>query len=197
MNTYENKYWNNNEYVAGVDEVGRGCIAGPLVVCSVVLPINYYNDIINDSKALSEKKRLILFDEIINTAISIDLEIVNEKTIDDENIYQATKNAMERLVSRSKAEYSLIDAMPLSTDKETISIIKGDTVSISIAAASIIAKVVRDQIMDNLDLVHPEYLFKNNKGYPTKVHKESLLKYGILSFHRKSYRPVYELLEKQ
>lgn len=197
MNTYENKYWLNNEYVAGVDEVGRGCIAGPLVVCSVILPLNYSNDLINDSKVLSEKKRLILFDEIIDKAISIDLEVVNEKTIDDENIYQATKNAMQRLVERSQAKYSLIDAMPLNVSKESISIIKGDAVSISIAAASIIAKVVRDEIMDNLDKIYPEYLFKNNKGYPTKAHKESLVKYGVLNFHRKSYKPVYELLEKK
>lgn len=194
MTSFETKYWDHNEYVSGIDEVGRGCIAGPLVVCSVILPIGFQNTLITDSKALSEKKREELFVVILKEAISIDVEVVNEVTIDEENIYQATKNAMERLIERSKASHYLIDAMPVETNKSHDSIIKGDQKSISIAAASIVAKVIRDDIMVILDETYPAYGFKNHKGYPTKKHKECLLQEGITSFHRKSYAPVKELL---
>lgn len=194
MNSYELPAWNKKHLVAGIDEVGRGCIAGPLVICSVILPLHYENTLITDSKALSEKKRELLFEVILEDALHIDLEVINEVTIDEENIYQATKRGMERLINRSRADYYLIDAMPLDTQKESQSIIKGDLKSISIAAASIVAKVVRDEIMVILDETYPLYGFKDHKGYPTKKHKESLLTCGITTFHRKSYNPVKELL---
>ncbi len=194
MNTYEKPYWKDDKLVSGIDEVGRGCIAGPLVVCSVVLPLNFNNDLINDSKTLSEKKRRLLFSLIVDEAVDIDLEVINEITIDEENIYQATKLAMEALIERSKASHFLVDAMPVSVSKSSESIIKGDAKSISIAAASIVAKVVRDDIMIFLDDAYPDYGFKNNKGYPTKQHKERLIKKGITHFHRKSYAPVKDLL---
>lgn len=194
MNKYELNYWINNHLVAGIDEVGRGPMAGPLVVALVILPINYNNQNINDSKVLSDKKRRLIFEQLLEDALYIDLEIVNEVSIDSLNIYQATKLAMEALVARTQADYYLVDAMPINSNKATKSLIKGDRLSVSIAAASIIAKVVRDDIMLHLDKAYPNYGFKNHKGYPTKLHKEMLIKYGALDFHRKSYKPVADTL---
>lgn len=194
MTTYEKVYWIKNQTVAGIDEVGRGCMAGPLVVVGLVLPINYDNPMINDSKTLSAKKREQLYDEIIEVALQIEVEVINEKTIDEVNIYQATKHAMEAITERMDADAILIDAMPISSDKDVQSIIKGDLKSISIAAASIVAKVIRDEIMEYLDVSYPHYGFKNHKGYVTKAHKEAMKMYGITSFHRKSFKPVSEYL---
>lgn len=196
MRDYELKHWALNQKVCGIDEVGRGCIAGPLVVCGLILPKDYDHPVINDSKAISEKKRNELFEEIVNVATSIEIIIINEKTIDEENIYQATKNAMEQIINLNTADHYLVDAMKVDTDASVDSIIKGDTLSISIAAASIVAKVVRDQIMLNLDEVYPNYGFKNHKGYPTKMHKEMLDEYGVLDFHRRSYKPVIEVINR-
>lgn len=196
MRDYELKHWALNQKVCGIDEVGRGCIAGPLVVCGLILPKDYDHPVINDSKAISEKKRNELFEEIVNVATSIEIMIINEKTIDEENIYQATKNAMEQIINLNTADHYLVDAMKVDTDASVDSIIKGDTLSISIAAASIVAKVVRDQIMLNLDEVYPNYGFKNHKGYPTKMHKEMLDEYGVLDFHRRSYKPVIEVINR-
>lgn len=190
MTDYETKYWLSNDIVCGIDEVGRGPIAGPLVVCGVILPIGYNNKLINDSKSLSAKKREQIFQIIIDNALFIEVEVVNEKTVDQENIYQATKKAMEDIANRCAANYCLIDAMKLNSNKATTSIIKGDSKSISIAAASIVAKVIRDQIMVNFDEVYPEYDFINNKGYPTKKHKQSLLDNGYIDIHRKSFNPI-------
>ncbi len=196
MRDYELKHWDLNQKVCGIDEVGRGCIAGPLVVCGLILPKDYDHPVINDSKAISEKKRNELFEEIVNVATSIEIMIINEKTIDEENIYQATKNAMEQIINLNTADHYLVDAMKVDTDASVDSIIKGDTLSISIAAASIVAKVVRDQIMLNLDEVYPNYGFKNHKGYPTKMHKEMLDEFGVLDFHRRSYKPVIEVINR-
>lgn len=196
MRDYELKHWALNQKVCGIDEVGRGCIAGPLVVCGLILPKDYDHPVINDSKAISEKKRNELFEEIVNVATSIEIMIINEKTIDEENIYQATKNAMEQIINLNTADHYLVDAMKVDTDASVDSIIKGDTLCISIAAASIVAKVVRDQIMLNLDEVYPNYGFKNHKGYPTKMHKEMLDEYGVLDFHRRSYKPVIEVINR-
>lgn len=194
MNEYEQVYWKQNQLVCGIDEVGRGCIAGPLVICGVILPINYTNDLINDSKTLSEKKRNLIFERILADALKVELLVVNEVTVDEENIYQATKNAMEQMLDIIDAKHYLLDAMKIDSVKSHDSIIKGDAKSISIAAASIVAKVVRDQIMHNLDEIYPEYGFKNHKGYPTKMHKEKLKEFGVLNFYRKSYKPVMEVL---
>ena len=196
MLSYEQEIWKDKQLVCGIDEVGRGCMAGPLVVCSVILPIGYSNELINDSKSLSAKKRLVMYESILSDAIAIDLEVVNEVTIDDYNIYQATKLAMEALIARSKANYALVDAMPINSNKAVQSIIKGDLKSISIAAASIVAKVVRDEIMEHLDQAYPEYGLKNHKGYATKAHKEAINKYSITNFYRRSYKPVMEVMEK-
>lgn len=196
MTQYEEVYWNLDQYVCGIDEVGRGPIAGPLVVCGVILPFDFNDKRINDSKKLSPKKRAEIFKIIIKNAIAIEVEVVNEKTVDQDNIYQATKMAMERIADRCQADFCLVDAMKLNSIKSCRSLIKGDSKSISIAAASIIAKVIRDDIMINFDDVYPEYDFKNNKGYPTKKHKEALLDHGYIYIHRKSFNPVLTMIEK-
>lgn len=197
MNKYEKEYWDLNLLVCGIDEVGRGPIAGPLVVCGVVLPINFQDERINDSKKLSAKKREELYIDILDAALYVDVEVVNEKTVDAENIYQATKLAMERISNRSKANFILLDAMPINCDKANLSLIKGDSKSVSIAAASIVAKVIRDQIMINFDYIYPQYEFKNNKGYPTKKHKEALENYGYINIHRKSFNPILSMIKEE
>jgi len=191
-NEYENIYWPLNKLILGMDEAGRGPICGPLVVCGVVLPINYENEMIYDSKALSEKKREMLFDIIKNDAISYQIEIIDEETIDSLNIYQAVKKYMEKIASEIECDIVLTDAMKLNS--ECIPIIKGDQKSINIAAASILAKVTRDRIMYEYDKLYPQYGFKNHKGYPTKRHVEAVKEFGILDFYRKTYNPIKKML---
>lgn len=193
-NIYEYEYWNHDKLLIGIDEAGRGPIAGPLVVAGVIFPIWYENDEIYDSKALSEKKREELFEVIKKDALKYQIEIVSEEEIDKKNIYQATKDAMTKIANKLSASVVLTDAMPLEEcQKEVIDIIKGDQKSVTIAAASILAKVTRDHIMYQLDEKYPKYDFKHNKGYPTKKHLEALEIYGATDIHRKSYAPVYKL----
>lgn len=190
---------NNIKLIAGVDEVGRGPLVGPVVAACVVLPEKFFLDGLTDSKKLSEKKREFFFDEIKKQAIGIGIGIISEKIIDEINIYEATKLAMKDAINdcmnNCKIEHVLIDAMPLDLDIPTTSIIKGDLKSITISAASVIAKVTRDRMLDDLDKKYPMYEFKNNKGYPTKKHIEAIEKYGIIAEHRKSYGPVKKYLE--
>lgn len=188
LNEHENKYWPLNKLVMGIDEAGRGPLCGPLVVACCVLPINYQNDLINDSKKISEKKREILYKQIKEDALFYDVKIVSVKEIDELNIYAATKKAMSELALSKEVDLVLTDAMPLD-NKKVIPIIKGDAKSISIAAASIIAKVTRDHIMYELDALYPEYEYKKHKGYPTKRHLELMEKYGIFDIYRMSYKP--------
>ena len=185
-------YGKGINFIAGIDEVGRGPLVGPVVAAAVILPEGFYNKDINDSKKLSEKKRNELYEVIKNNAISIGIGIVSNKRIDEINIYEATKEAMKLAIDNLsvKPEYLLIDAMKLDADIPSISIIKGDAKSESIAAASIIAKVTRDKMMYELDKKYPIYDFANNKGYGTKKHIEAIEKYGIISEHRKSFKPV-------
>ena len=182
--------------IAGVDEVGRGPLVGPVVACAVILPVNYHLEGLNDSKKLSEKKRNLFYDILIKDAISYGIGIIDAKKIDEVNIYEATKLAMKEAISKLsvKPEYVLIDAMKLDLDIPSLSIIKGDAKSESIAAASVIAKVTRDRMMDELDVLHPEYGFKNHKGYPTKKHIEAIKKYGVLDNYRFTYGPVRDLI---
>lgn len=182
--------------IAGVDEVGRGPLVGPVVACAVILPVNYHLEGLNDSKKLSEKKRNLFYDILIKDAISYGIGIIDAKKIDEVNIYEATKLAMKDAISKLsvKPEYVLIDAMKLDLDIPSLSIIKGDAKSESIAAASVIAKVTRDRMMDELDVLHPEYGFKNHKGYPTKKHLEAIKKYGVLDNYRFTYGPVRDLI---
>lgn len=186
-------------FIAGVDEVGRGPLVGPVVAACVVLPEEFNLDGLTDSKKLSEKKRDFFFDEIKKQALGIGVGIIDEKKIDEVNIYEATKLAMKSAIDECKSncniEHILIDAMPLELDIPTTSIIKGDLKSITISAASVIAKVTRDRMLDELDKKFPMYDFKKNKGYPTKKHLEAIEEYGILPEHRRSYGPVKNYIE--
>lgn len=195
MKEYENKLYESGiKLIAGVDEVGRGPLAGPVVAAAVILAPDFFDIRINDSKKLTEKRRNELFSLIEEHAISIGIGVVNEKVIDEINIYEATKIAMKEAINNLSItpEHILIDAMKLDIEIPSTSIIKGDAKSESIAAASIIAKVTRDRMMYELDKIHPEYDFKNNKGYGTKKHINAINNYGIIDEHRKTFSPVSE-----
>ena len=198
MKEYENELYKKNiKLIAGVDEVGRGPLAGPVVCAAVILKEDYENDKINDSKKLTEKKREALYDVIMGEALSVGIGISSEDVIDEINILEATKKAMTEAIKNLdiKPEHVLIDAVKLEDlDIPQTSIIKGDAKSISIAASSIIAKVTRDRMMIELDKKHPEYDFKNNKGYGTKKHIEAIRKYGIIKEHRKTFAPCDEYI---
>ena len=191
---------NGIKYIGGTDEAGRGPLIGPVVAACVVLPLNYQNEIINDSKKLTEKKREELYDVIMNDALSVGIGIVDADVIDEINIYEASKLAMIKAYKEAnknlKIEHLLTDAMELDIDIPFTKIIKGDAKSITIAAASIIAKVTRDRMLLELDSKYPMYGFKNHKGYPTKKHIEAMHEYGLIEGYRKTYGPVKEMLEE-
>lgn len=188
-NKYEKLAYKENKLVMGIDEAGRGPLCGPLVVACCIFPKGYKNDEINDSKKLSDKKRRELFKVICNDALFYSIEIVPPKEIDRLNILEATRSAMQKLSLKHKADYVLTDAVEIK-NKKNIPIIKGDAKSISIAGASILAKVVRDSIMIGLDILYPEYEYRKHKGYPTKRHMELIKKYGVFDIYRFSYKPV-------
>ena len=199
MLEYENNLYKEGvTLIAGVDEVGRGPLIGPVVACACILPVNFYHKDIKDSKKLSEKKREEMYKIIKENAISIGLGIVSEKVIDEVNIYEATKIAMKeaRKNLNITPEHVLIDAMKLELNIPSTSIIKGDDKSESIAAASIIAKVTRDHMLDEMDKEYPMYDLKNNKGYGTKKHIAAIKEYGITKYHRLSYKPVSDYKDK-
>ncbi|MBR2468181.1 MAG: ribonuclease HII [Clostridia bacterium] len=192
MLDYELEYFNNGvKLIAGVDEAGRGPLAGPVCAAAAIMPLNKDKIIeeINDSKKLTEKKREALYDKIISTAIAYKIVLIDEKTIDEINILNATKKGMkEAILGLSvKPELVLLDAVNLDLDIKSESIIKGDAKSYNIAAASILAKVTRDRLMMELDKIYPEYNFKKHKGYGTKEHIENLKKYGKCDIHRDSF----------
>ena len=182
--------------IGGIDEVGRGPLVGPVVAACVILPLNYKLKGLTDSKKLTEKKREEFYEILQKDAISIGVGIIDEKIIDEINIYEATKKAMITAVNNMsiKPEHVLIDAMKLDIEIPSTSIIKGDGKSLSIAAASVIAKVTRDRMLIRLDEKYPMYDFIHNKGYPTKKHLEAIEKHGIIKEHRKSYGPVKDYL---
>lgn len=189
-NTNEKIAWSNNELVMGIDEAGRGPLCGPLAVGACVFPINYQNDLINDSKKLSSKKRDELFEIIKEDALWFAVKLVDPKTIDELNILEATRSAMQELSNEYEVSKVLTDAVKIANEKN-IPIIKGDAKSISIAAASILAKVTRDRIMDEYHKKYPEYELNKHKGYPTKRHIELIEEYGVIKdFYRFSYKPV-------
>ena len=197
---YENELYDKGiKYIGGVDEVGRGPLIGPVVTACVVLPKDFKLEGLTDSKQLSEKKRDKFYEYIKENALACEVGIIGPEIIDEVNIYEATKLAMKQAIDKVnkklKLEHVLIDAMPLELDIPSTSIIKGDAKSITIAAASVIAKVTRDKMMYELDTKYPEYGFKNHKGYPTKKHLEAIKKYGLIEGYRKSYGPVKEIIE--
>lgn len=188
-------------YIGGVDEVGRGPLIGPVVTACVVLPKDFVLEGLNDSKKLTEKKRNIFYDYIKEHALACEVGIIGPEIIDEVNIYEATKLAMleaiNKVKEKIKLEHVLIDAMPLELDIPSTSIIKGDAKSISIAAASVIAKVTRDKMMYELDEIYPQYGYKSHKGYPTKKHIEAINKYGLIEGYRKSYGPVEKIIKEE
>lgn len=197
---YENELYDKNyTLIGGVDEVGRGPLVGPVVAACCVLPKDFKLEGLTDSKKLSEKKRNLFFDYIKEHAVAYGIGIVSPKRIDEINIYQASKEAMIKAITEVQQQISLevvlVDAMPLDLDIPSISIIHGDALSISIAAASVLAKVTRDQMMYELDEKYPMYGFKSHKGYPTKKHIEAIHKYGLIDGYRKTYGPVKKVLE--
>lgn len=198
---YEKKYWNmgfNN--IAGVDEVGRGPLIGPVVTACVVLPHNFKLEGLTDSKKLSEKKRNEFCEYIKQNALAYSIGVVGPEEIDEINIYQASKKAMllaiEDIRKKINVDYVFTDAMPLELDIPSLSIVKGDLKSITISAASVIAKVTRDNMMYELDKKYPQYKFGSHKGYPTKKHIGAINKYGLIEGYRKTYGPVKELIER-
>lgn len=176
--------------VCGVDEAGRGPLAGPVFAAAVVLPENFSVDELDDSKKLSEKKREILYEKIKKQAQDYSIAFATEKEIDKVNILNATFLAMKRAVSglRLKVDMALIDGNKVpDLNIDTQAIVKGDSLSASIAAASILAKVERDRLMKKLSIKYPEYGFDKHKGYGTKIHFECIKKYGVCEIHRKSF----------
>ena len=199
---YEDKYISEGfNYIGGTDEAGRGPLVGPVVASCVVFPKDYVNEEINDSKKLTEKKREKLYDIIMKDAIAVGIGIVSNKEIDEINILEASIKAMilayEEACKKIKIDVLLTDAMKIdSLDIKVEPIIKGDQKSISIGAASIIAKVTRDRILYELDRKYPMYELKKHKGYPTKRHIELINKYGVTEDYRKTYGPVKKVLEQ-
>lgn len=192
MLEYENKYLTSGcTFIAGVDEAGRGPLAGPVSVAAVIMPLGQ-DDIIegvNDSKKLSEKKREMLYEKITQKAIAYSVVFIDEKTIDKVNILNATKMGMIKAIEnlKTKPDVVLIDAVKLDINVQTESIIKGDALSYSIACASILAKVSRDRLMLELDKTYPQYNFKKHKGYGTKEHIKNLKEFGPCKIHRQTF----------
>ena len=198
----EKEYYSEKvKVIVGVDEAGRGPLCGPVVAAACILPKGYHNEHINDSKKLTEKKREIAYQEIINDALAYGVGIVDAKRIDEINIYQATKEAMSKAINQINISYDLIltDAMKLENQKvEVIPIIKGDAKAESIAAASIIAKVTRDHMLEEMDKKYPQYGFISHKGYGTKKHIEAIKKFGIIKgFHRETYEPIKSMIKEK
>lgn len=202
MNNYEYEEKLKKEgykIIAGCDEAGRGPLYGPVVAACCVLPDSFYLEGLTDSKKLSAKKRLEYYDYLINNVI-YGVGIVEASEIDKINIYQAAKKAMYlaylEVSKQIKVDYLLTDAMKMDIDIPVLDIIKGDQKSITISAASVIAKVTRDKIMEKVDKKYPHYEFKKHKGYPTKKHLEIIEKYGLIEGYRKTYGPVSKLIDK-
>ena len=189
MLDYERKY--EGRLIAGIDEAGRGPLAGPVVCACVIMPLEKDKIIegVNDSKKLSEKKREMLFEKILATAIAYSIIEIDVKTIDEINILNATKLGMKKALEniKIKPDIVLIDAVKIETDIVQENIIKGDAKSYNIASASILAKVYRDKLMEKLSVEYPEYGFEKHKGYGTKLHIENLKKYGKTPIHRKTF----------
>lgn len=176
--------------LAGIDEAGRGPVAGPLVVAGVILPFPHFINGIQDSKKMKASDRQFLYHLIIDEAIKVSIRIIDVKTIDQGNIYRLTQQAMTEIALDLEADFTLTDAMRLDTILPHEAIIKGDQKSITIGAASIIAKETRDQIMEDYHTKYPHYGFNQHKGYLTKLHQNRIEKHGPCPIHRMSFAPL-------
>lgn len=185
-----------NTFEAGTDEAGRGCLAGPVTAAALILPKNFKNDTINDSKLLSEKKRVLLKPIIENSAVTYGVAHIHPIKIDEINILNASILAMHMAIDQlsKKPKFIIVDGNRFKPYKNIPHecIIKGDSIYMSIAAASVLAKTYRDAYMEKIHEEYPMYNWKKNKGYPTKEHREAIRKYGITKYHRKSFRQLPE-----
>ena len=179
----------NVKYIAGIDEVGRGPLAGPVVTACVVMPYDKKLDGVYDSKKVTKKNRERLYDEIFETAISVSISVKDQNVIDEVNILNATKLAMKESFNslKVKPDLLLVDAVKLNICKNEMAIVKGDATSYAIACASIVAKVYRDRLMEEYAKVYPNYDFENNVGYGTKKHIEAIKEFGVTPIHRLSF----------
>lgn len=192
-------YQKGYQVIAGIDEVGRGPLAGPVVTACVILPNGCKIEGLNDSKKIPKSKHEDIYNQVMEAALAVGIGMQDNTVIDQVNIYQATKLAMLQAIDNlegqvTKPDYLLIDAMTLEVDIAQESIIKGDANSLSIAAASIVAKVTRDRIMADFDLKYPGYDFAHNAGYGTKAHLQGLDKFGPTPIHRKTFEPIKSML---
>lgn len=195
----ERDLWDKGiEYIAGVDEVGRGPLAGPVVTAAVILPHDFDVFEVNDSKQLSEKKREELYKKILEKAVAVSVGLSDNNLIDEVNIYEATRLAMKQAIESLNItpQKIIVDAMTIDTKIPQLRLIKGDSKSASVAAASIVAKVIRDHLMQFYARIYPGYGFEKNDGYGTKQHLEGLENKGITPIHRQSFEPVKKILLK-
>lgn len=192
---YEKAFWAKKQVVAGVDEVGRGPLAGPVVTAAVVIDDSFDLVDVNDSKKLSARRRLELYPLILQKAVSVAVGVKSAQIIDQINIYEADRLAMAEAVRNLdvKPDALLVDAMQVPVNLPQVRLIKGDAKSNSIAAASIVAKVFRDRLMADYGLIYPEYHFAENAGYGTKEHLAAIKKYGVTPIHRKTFAPISSL----
>lgn len=197
--SYEKQFWQKGRLVAGVDEVGRGPLAGPVVTAAVIIDQDFDLLDVNDSKKLTPEKRLKLYPKILEEAVSVAVGVKSAQVIDQINIYEADRQAMAQAVRNLdiKPDALLVDAMDVPVDLPQVKLIKGDAKSNSIAAASIVAKVFRDKLMDDYDKIYPQYGFPRNAGYGTKEHIEALKKYGPTPIHRKTFAPVSNFFNQE
>lgn len=195
--SYENEFWQKGQLVAGVDEVGRGPLAGPVVTAAVIIDQNFDLLEVNDSKKLSPEKRLKLYPKILAEAVSVGIGVKSAEVIDQINIYEADRQAMAQAVRALDVQPDalLVDAMNVPVNLHQVKLIKGDAKSNSIGAASIVAKVFRDKLMDDYGKIYPQYGFHHNAGYGTKDHIEALKKYGPTPIHRKTFAPVSDFFK--
>lgn len=198
MELFEKPYWDRGEVVAGLDEAGRGPLAGPVVVACVVFPPHTEPFLDRDSKKYSPAKRAFLFEKIIRKALFVGVSFATPREIEQKNIYKATKEAYLRVLRQIPFKLGAVftDYMPLKWNCEVFAPPKGDEKIFSVAAASIVAKVIRDRLMELYGKKYPQYGFEKHKGYPTREHLNAIKTFGVLEIHRKTYKPIRERMQK-
>ncbi len=198
LKKFDDKYRLDTEKdILGIDEAGRGPLAGPMIVAGVILPSDYNDERITDSKKLTEEQREILFDEIKVNAKEIMVETVTPKKIDAGNLHKLVQRKNKKIAEAYPDAFVITDYVDLGEEIDHDKLVKADSKSLSVAAASIVAKVTRDRIMKAYGKQYPEYAFEFNKGYGTKKHMEALKEHGVLPIHRKSFKPVAEEIDRK